>query len=199
MNRERIERLEKLEEKYWQGTLSYSEEQERAVLRAQIQEEARLEAAKRETNKQDSVSTVKGARSASVISSGKRPTLREAMSRAAKQIGLDGFMDLRGEYRVEGNDFLLAKTLCLVMAEVYMADPGYVIYACGGQMPAEQVQSVYAELRAEHIECLLRKIQKSRGKAVRYQRPYLRTMLYNVVFEYEAQLQAGIDADIWGT
>jgi len=85
MNREKIERLEVLEELFWEGRLSYSEEQERALLRAQIQEEARIETEKKKRDRPDNVGTVTGARSASVISSGRRPTLREAMSIAAKQ------------------------------------------------------------------------------------------------------------------
>jgi len=198
MNREKIERLEVLEELFWEGRLSYSEEQERALLRAQIQEEARIETEKKKRDRPDNVGTVTGARSASVISSGRRPTLREAMSIAAKQIHLDGFVEIMGEKVVEGADYQLARTLCLVMAEVYMADPDFVIYVCGMQMPAEQAQVVYNEITGDHIECLIRKIQKSKGKTVKYQRPYLRTMLYNIVFEYEAQTQAGMNADLWG-
>lgn len=180
-------RLKELDDLFLGGRMSYGEKQEREALRKFFQDEER-----NETQRE-----VPGARSASVNTKSRRPTFREAMSRAAKQVSLDGFTQIAGKSVVMGADYQLAKTLCMVMAEVYMAEPSYVVYCCGVQMPAEQVQAVYSELTGDHIEYLIRKIKQSRGKAVKYQRPYLRTMLYNAVFELEAQTQAGMDADLW--
>lgn len=194
MDKEQRARLARMEVLRYERTLSYGEEQELEALR-------RIEngcCATRVTETEKKIrDRVNGARSASGISPARRPTLREAMSIAAKQIDLDGFMQGIGEKITMGPDYQLAKTLCLVMAEVYMTDPTYVLYVCGMQMPAKQAQDVYLELTGDHIECLVRKIQQRKSKAVQYQRPYLRTMLYNVVFEYEAQTQAGISADVW--
>lgn len=187
MSEEKLKRLKELDDLFFEGRLSYPEEQERQALRRSLQDEAQNQT-RDESN---------GARSASVNTQRRRPTFREAMSRVAKQVSLDGFTQIAGKSVVMGADYQLAKTLCMVMAEVYMAEPSYVVYCCGVQMPAEQVQAVYSELTGDHIECLIRKIQRSRGKAVKYQRPYLRTMLYNAVFELEAQTQAGMDADLW--
>lgn len=200
MKDEKIERLKQLDELYVRGMINTREKSERAVLRAQMQEEARLESAKEEQRTQNKA---RGGQSPSEVSgevcSGRRLTFREAMSRAAKQVGLDGFTQIIGKSVVMGTDYLLAKTLCMVMAEVYMTAPQHVMYVGGIPMEAQQIKDVYENLTQDHIECVMRKIQQSRGKAVKYQRPYLRTMLYNVVFEYEAQTQAGMDAKLWDT
>jgi hypothetical protein len=210
MDDRKMGRMRFLKELAFQGHgLSEKENQELAELRYELKKElegARAGGGVRESMEnqtadnpieQFTCTCVPGARSASVNTQSRRPTFREAMSRAAKQVSLDGFTQIAGNSLVMGADYQLAKTLCMVMAEVYMAEPSYVVYCCGVQMPAEQVQAVYSELTGDHIECLIRKIKKSRGKAVKYQRPYLRTMLYNAVFELEAQTQAGMDADLW--
>ncbi len=201
MRNEKIERLKHLDELSYRGFLTDSEEAERSALRAQMQEEERLKAAKEAQRTQD---TVSGGQSPSEVSQevcrGRRLTFREAMSRADKQIDLYGFCQRGADGTwLAGNDYNLARTLCMVMAEVYMAAPQYAMYVGGIAMEAEQVQEVYSNLTPEHIECVMKKIKQSRGKAVKYQRPYLRTMLYNVVFEYEAQTQAGMDAAFWET
>lgn len=145
-----------------------------------------------------------GGPSPSPVSSGRRITFREAMSISAKQINLDGFLLRdRGEFPeykyiwVQGDDYKLANTLCMVMSEVYMAAPHHVMYVGGIAMEADQIQTVYRELTHDHVVCLIGKIKNSKGNVVKYQRPYMRTMLYNIVFEYEVQIQAGMDADSW--
>ncbi len=200
MKAEKLERLKYLDELSYRGFLTDSEEAERSALRAQKQEEERLKAAKQE---QKTRNTVSGEQSSSEVSQevsrGYRPTFREAMSQAAKQINLDGFLQRGDDGWVQGPDYQMARTLCMVMAEIYMAAPRYVFYVGGIAMTAEQAQAVYAELTSEHVETVIRKIRQSKGKTVKYQRPYLRTMLYNMVFEYEAQTQAGMDSALWET
>lgn len=199
MKNEKIERLKHLDDMSIRGFTTDEEDSERSVLRAQIQEEERLKAAKQVQKTSDNVS---GGQSPSEVSRevcrGRRLTFREAMSRAAKQIDIDGFCQQSSDgVWGQGPDYMLARTLCMVMAEIYMAAPHYVFYVGGITMEAEQIQEVYGELTGAHVECIMKKIQQSRTKAVKYQRPYLRTMLYNVVFEYEAQTQAGMNAEFW--
>ena len=202
MKAEKLERLKHLDELSYRGFLTDSEEAERSALRAQAQEEERLKYAKQAQKTQD---TVSGGQSPSEVSQevsgGRRLTFREAMSRADKQIDLYGFCERGADGTwLAGNDYNLARTLCMVMAEIYMAAPHYVFYVGGIAMEAAQIREVYGELTFSHIECVIRKIRQSQGKnTVKYRRPYLRTMLYNVVFEYEAQTQAGMDADFWET
>ena len=201
MKAEKLEKLRYLDDLFVRGFITSDEELERASLRAQLQEEERLKSAKKE---QKTCDTVSGEQSSSEVSQevsgGYRPTFREAMSMAGKQIEIDGFCSWGTDGGwVQGPDYQLARTLCMVMAEIYMAAPRYVFYVGGIAMEAAQIREVYGELTFRHIEAVILKIRQSKGKTVKYQRPYLRTMLYNVVFEYEAQTQGGMDVTAWET
>lgn len=201
MKAEKLERLRYLDERYCEGSLSYSEEIERDTLLAQVQEECRLEYVKRRAQQTAALSGEQSSSEVSQeVSGGLRPTFREAMSMAGKQIDIDSFCSwgTNGGW-VQGPDYQLARTLCMVMAEIYMAAPRYVFYVGGIAMEAAQIREVYGELTFRHIEAVILKIRQSKGKTVKYQRPYLRTMLYNVVFEYEAQTQGGMDVTAWET
>ena len=201
MKAEKLARLKHLDELSYRGFLTDSEEAERSALRSQLQEEERLKSVKQERNTQDTVSGEQSSSEVSQeVSGGLRPTFREAMSMAGKQIDIDGFYQrgVDGGW-VQGPDYMLARTLCMVMAEIYMAAPRYVFFVGGIAMEAAQIREVYGELTSRHIEAVSRKIRQSKGKTVKYQRPYLRTMLYNVVFEYEAQTQGGMDVTAWDT
>lgn len=190
MDKQKIARLKYLDELAERGFISADEDRERTLLRSQLQE-----IAMQENRTQQAVD---GGQGPSQVSSGRRLTFREAMSRAAKQINLSGFYQQGKDGWIPGPDYQLANTLCMVMAEVYMAADRHVLYVCGMPMEAEQAREVYRELTFWHIECVIRKIRQSQGKnIVKFQRPYLRTMLYNVVFEYEAQTQAGMNALDW--
>lgn len=201
MKAEKLERLRDLDDLFVRGFIMSDEELERASLRAQLQEEERLKSVKQAQKTQNTVSGEQSSSEVSQeVSGGLRPTFREAMSRAGKQIDIDGFCQrgVDGGW-VQGPDYMLARTLCMVMAEIYMASPRYVFYVGGIAMEAAQIREVYGELTSRHIEAVSRKIRQSKGKTVKYQRPYLRTMLYNVVFEYEAQTQGGMDVTAWET
>lgn len=201
MKAEKLERLRYLDELSYRGFLTDSEEAERSALRAQMQEEERLKSAKQEQKTWDTVSGEQSSSEVSQeVSGGVRPTFREAMSMAGKQIDIDSFCSwgTKGGW-VQGPDYQLARTLCMVMAEIYMAAPRYVFYVGGIAMEAAQIREVYGELTFRHVEAVILKIRQSKGKTVKYQRPYLRTMLYNVVFEYEAQTQGGMDVTAWET
>jgi hypothetical protein len=145
-----------------------------------------------------------GGRSPSAVSSevsGRlKLTFREAVAVADKQIDVDGFKDMAPSGKaVVGCDWHLAYTLAMVMAEVYMGRPDYQMYVGGIAMECRQIQEVYCNLTHEHIAQAIRKIQGGKEKNARFRRPYLRTMLYNLVFEFEAQTQAGISQYSWDT
>lgn len=199
MDYTKLDRLRQLDEMHYRGFITQEEEAERKALLAEVQEQARRDSVRERERTMDAAG---GGRSPSAVSSevsgGRRLTFREAVQVAAKQIDLEGFTDLAPSGKaICGCDWLLAETLAMVMAEVYMGRPTYQLFVGGIAMNCQQIQEVYANLTHEHIAQAIRKIQGDKDKHARFRRPYLRTMLYNMVFEYEAQTQAGISRFSW--
>lgn len=196
-----IDRLRQLDELYYGGFITKEEEAERLALLNEARRQARADNLKGGDRNTDAAG---GGRSPSAVSSevsgGRKLTFREAVQVAAGQIDLNGFKDLAPSGKaVCGCDWHLAETLAMVMAEVYMGRPTYQMYVGGIAMECRQIQEVYCNLTHEHIAQAIRKIQGGKDKNARFRRPYLRTMLYNLVFEYEAQTQAGISQFSWDT
>lgn len=106
-----------------------------------------------------------------------RLSFRDAFGVAAKQTELACFS------RTE-RDF--ARELCYIIAETYMMPFETGIRIGEETMPAEMVQEVFGELRAEHLHMVMEKYG-GKTEIVRNKRAYLRTALYNAVFEFEAE------------
>ncbi len=78
-----------------------------------------------------------------------------------------------------------ADGICLIIAEILKLPPASMVRIGGNNLPAEMVQAIYYHLTHEHIELVL----QNYGRAVyeiKFKKTYLRTALYNAVFEYEA-------------
>ena len=196
-----IDRLRQLDELYYGGFITKEEEAERLALLNEARRQAREDNLKGGDKNKDAEGGGQSPSSVSQeVSGGRRLTFREAAQVAARQIDLESFKDMAPSGKaVCGCDWHLANTLCMVMAEVYMARPLYTLFVGGVSMECRQIQEVYANLTHEHIRHAVRKIQGGKDKQARFRRPYLRTMLYNLVFEYEAQAQAGISLFGWDT
>lgn len=123
------------------------------------------------------------------VTRGQRMTFREAVDIAARQIELASFKT-RG---VVGADWRLAFELCKIMAEVMtMQDKGQA--KIGGELlDAYLVKQVFAELRAEHVAWVM-DIIRTRGAGNAMRKLYVRSMLYNSVFEIESASQSGIES-----
>ena len=201
MDYKKLDRLRKLDEMHYKGFITKEEEAERKALLVEVQEQARRDTVRGRERTKDAAG---GGRSPSAVSpevsSRRKLTFREAVAVADKQIDVDGFKDMAPSGKaVAGCDWHLAYTLAMVMAEVYMGRPEYQMYVGGIAMECRQIQEVYCHLTHEHIAQAIRKIQGGKEKNARFRRPYLRTMLYNLVFEFEAQTQAGISQYSWDT
>lgn len=106
-----------------------------------------------------------------------RPSFREAFRLAAMQVGL-------AECRA--SDRGLITELCYVMAEVYAIRDDGAISICGEMMDAGLVKGVFELLRLPHLEMVADNIAREK-RVIKNKRAYMRTALYNAVFEYEAQ------------
>ena len=79
----------------------------------------------------------------------------------------------------------LYRELCLIIAEVLVLDQDSVIRINGSNMSARLVQEVYTQLRNDHV-CLVFSNYLNVSKRIFNKIGYLRTALYNAVFEIES-------------
>jgi len=79
----------------------------------------------------------------------------------------------------------LYKELCLVIADVLVMDSDAVITVNGTKTPVFLVQEVYSKLNNDHLRLVFKNF-KNVTYPVYNKKAYLRTVLYNSVFEIEA-------------
>ncbi len=132
----------------------------------------------REVNKQDFPSGL-GKRRDTDSERQVRPSFREAFRRAAEQTDL---------HCCENVYLDQMRELCYIIAEVYIIDPASKIKIENELLDAYLVQEIFGMLEFHHLD-LVRRSFNAKTDLVRNKRAYLRTALYNSVFEYEAGLQ----------
>lgn len=115
-----------------------------------------------------------------------RPSFRQACEIAEAQIGID---------YIRNEDKPLARELAMIIAEVYTTRPVTMIRIGPELMDALTVQEVFREIREENVERLIGKFKKITFP-IRNVRGYLRTGLYNSVFETEAGIINEVNGDL---
>jgi hypothetical protein len=86
--------------------------------------------------------------------------------------------------------------LCLIVAEVNLLNPESAIKVAGAEMSAFIVQEVYAKLTNEHLELVVANFKRV-GTQIYNKKAYLRTALYNVVFEFHSDVKNQVTQDGW--
>lgn len=114
-----------------------------------------------------------------------RLSFREAYRRAAAQTEMRACTDSRKGMMAE---------LCYIMAEVYMIDEKSKIAVGGEPLDAYLVKEVFEELRYPHLEMVTDNFERE-TKYIKNKRAYLRTALYNSVFELEAHYTNLVKSD----
>lgn len=118
----------------------------------------------------------------------------EAVELAKRQINIAWFA--RPPFGKAGADYRLAEALCRIMAEVMkMRDMGQIRIS-GEMLESSLVKDVFAEIRAEHVERVIEAI-RTQGCGDTCKKIYIRTMLYNSVFELACEEQAGVDRGLF--
>jgi hypothetical protein len=79
----------------------------------------------------------------------------------------------------------LYKELCLIIAEVLVLNPDSIVTINGSNMRAHLVQEVYSQLENDHIQLVYDNLHNV-STHIYNKKFYLRTALYNAVFEIEA-------------
>ncbi len=104
-------------------------------------------------------------------------SFREAIEDAREQIEIQSF---------DKTDLPQAEEIALIIAELNMLHPSMLIQIAGNKLTVEMVREIYARLTNEHVDMVLKNF-----RAVQYEikhiKTYLRTALYNSVFEFEGK------------
>lgn len=117
----------------------------------------------------------------------RRMSFREAISKAEDQIGFH-------EYSRQHTCYGILHDMCRVMAEVYMMAPTATIRINGEDLEAGMVAEVFEEITPEMAE---ERAEELRGvlPEVKCLKAYLRSALYNKVFEFETA-EAKVTAEV---
>ena len=82
------------------------------------------------------------------------------------------------------------KELCLVIAEVLVLNPASFIKINGSNMSAHLVREIYSQLHNDHLRLVFENFHNV-SYHVYNKKAYLRTALYNAVFELESNYLNG--------
>lgn len=82
----------------------------------------------------------------------------------------------------------LANEMCLIICEVLKLPPMALVRISRNDIPAEMVSDVFLYLTHEHIEFVIEKF-KNITYEIKNKKTYLRTALYNSVFELETHYE----------
>ena len=139
---------------------------------------------------------------AQAVSSRSPISFRQAMDKARAQIDLNRFYRIDWSdgqlirYRTQESD--IAESLMMAMAEVYKAHPEKVFYVGREEKTAEEIAYIYEHIDTEMMYTLVERLENEvGGSPIKYQRPYLRTMLYNEVFEAAIKETARTNNNKW--
>ena len=113
---------------------------------------------------------------ASLPFSPSRPSFREAISLAKKQVSAFAF---------DESDKGIVEEICMIIAEIYMMNPDKPIRISGEWLDGYIVSEVFREIDSEHVRFVINSYKRVSG-AIQNVKAYLRTMLYNSVFSIDA-------------
>jgi len=86
------------------------------------------------------------------------------------------------------------RELCLVIAETLILDSNTILTINGTKMPALLVQEVFGQLRNGHLRLVFENFRNVTSR-IYNKMYYLRTALYNVVFEFESHYINDMNCD----
>ena len=109
-----------------------------------------------------------------------RNTLTDTLKQVMQQVEYQCFADIRYR-RVDP----LYKELCLIISEILLMNPDECVKVNGSSLSIRMVQDVYSHLRCEHVRLVFSNFQEVSYKVFN-KKAYLRTALYNSVFELES-------------
>ncbi|MBQ4065977.1 MAG: hypothetical protein IJD10_07740 [Clostridia bacterium] len=114
-----------------------------------------------------------------------RRSFRDEVTSAAGQVGLEDFPRI---------DKALAYELCAIIAEVRIMRPLFMVKVGGEALEVGLVKEIFDELTHEHLAMVIENF-KACDYPIRNKKAYLRTALYNAVFELDAEVWNRVSCD----
>lgn len=93
------------------------------------------------------------------------------------------------------SDRAFAGEIALIIAEVMRLPETAEIRIEGNRLAARMVQEVYAMIEKEHVEAVIRSYRNARYE-IRHKKTYIRTALYNSVFEMESAVENEFSSEV---
>lgn len=88
-----------------------------------------------------------------------------------------------------------AEEICLIIAEMAILPPSATVQIGGNKLTAEVVREIYSMLTHEDIVTVMDNFEEAAYK-IKFKKTYLRTALYNEVFERSSRVINGVRSDI---
>lgn len=102
------------------------------------------------------------------------------------QIEMECFMD---------SEIDRAEEIALIIAEVAMLPESATVRIAGNDLPTGTVAEIYALLTHEHVARVMENYAKA-AYEIKHTKTYLRTALYNSVFELTSRIENRVNADM---
>lgn len=117
-----------------------------------------------------------------------RLSFRQAIEKAKEQINIECF---------NLPDRAMVQEIISNIAEVYMLYDSAPVKIAGDTLDGYIVKQVFEEIREEHVQLVIENYQRI-TYIVNYKKSYIRTALYNAVFEIEAHYTNLVNHDLNG-
>lgn len=117
-----------------------------------------------------------------------RLSFRQAIEKAKEQINIACF---------NPSDRAMVQEIISNIAEVYMLYDSAPVKIAGDTLDGYIVKQVFEEIREEHVQLVIENYQRI-TYIVNYKKSYIRTALYNAVFEIEAHYTNLVNHDLNG-
>lgn len=117
-----------------------------------------------------------------------RLSFRQAIEKAKEQINIECF---------NLSDRAMVQEIISNIAEVYMLYDSAPVKIAGDTLDGYIVKQVFEEIREEHVQLVIENYQRI-TYIVNYKKSYIRTALYNAVFEFEAHYTNLVNHDLNG-
>lgn len=88
-----------------------------------------------------------------------------------------------------------AKEIALIIAEVMKLPDDAAVRIAGNDLPAEMVALIFDRIEHDHVTEVMRHYQEATYE-IKHTKTYLRTALYNSVFEMEARIDNEVRKDM---
>lgn len=107
-----------------------------------------------------------------------RLSFNQAIEKVKAQINAECFQ----------SNWFFAEELFFIIAEVYMMNDDKPVIVAGENLEGYVVKQVFEQLREENLEFVMSNFQKM-THPISFKKAYLRTALYNSVFELTAHIE----------